>query len=282
MDYITLSNGIKMPQLGYGVFLIPPEECEQLVLEAIETGYRHIDTAQAYYNEEGVGNAIAKCGVPREALFITTKVWISNAGYEKAAASIDESLRKLQTDYIDLLLIHQPFGDYYGTYRAMVDAYKAGKVKAIGVSNFVADRFVDFAHFAEIVPMVNQLEAHVFSQRHDIRPYLAKNNTVLTAWAPLAQGQNEIFSNPILLKIAEHHGKTIGQVALKFLLQLGFVVIPKSAKKVRMAENFDLFDFTLSHEEMQQIETLDTGKVLIADLTDPEFSQMLFDHYLSE
>ncbi|MCP1661321.1 aldo/keto reductase [Neisseria perflava] len=279
MDYLTLSNGVKMPQLSYGVFQVPPEDAEHLVLDAINVGYRHIDTAQAYWNEEGVGNAIKKCALPREELFITTKVWISNAGYEKAAASIDESLRKLQTDYIDLLLIHQPFGDYYGTYRAMVEAYKAGKIRAIGVSNFSADRFIDIAHFAEIPPMMNQIEGHVFSQRADVRPTLAKYNCVMTAWAPFAEGQNGIFSHPVLTRIGSKYGKTAGQVALRFLLQNGIVAIPKSSRKERMAENFAVFDFALNEDEMQQIKALDTGKPLIADLQDPTFVEMLFANY---
>lgn len=220
MEFITLSNGVKMPALGYGTFTMSNEETERCVLEAIKTGYRLIDTAQAYYNEEGVGNAIIKCGVPREELFITTKIWIENAGYEKAKASLHESLKKLQIEYIDLVLIHQAFNDYYGTWKALGEAYKLGKVRAIGVSNFYLDRFMDLATFSEIKPMVNQLETHVFQQ----------------------------------------HNKTSGQVALRFLIQNGIIAIPKSAHKNRMEENFNIFDFSLSDEEMKKIEELDLGE----------------------
>ncbi|MDO4555645.1 MAG: aldo/keto reductase, partial [Lachnospiraceae bacterium] len=195
MEYVTLNNGVKMPKLGYGVYQTPPEETERCVLEAIETGYRSIDTAQAYGNEEGVGNAIEKSGLPREEFFITTKVWISNAGYEKAKASIEESLRKLKTDYVDLLLIHQPFGDYYGTYRAMEEAYKAGKARAIGISNFYPDRFLDIHHFAEVKPAVNQIETHVFDQQKIAKEYLNKNNCQIMSWGPFAEGKNDIFKN---------------------------------------------------------------------------------------
>ncbi|MDU8924937.1 aldo/keto reductase [Pasteurellaceae bacterium LIM206] len=212
-------------------------------------------------------------------MFITTKVWVANAGYEKAKTSIEESLRKLQTDYIDLLLIHQPFSDYYGGYRALEEAYKAGKVRAIGVSNFYAERFVDLCHFAEIPPMVNQLETHVFSQRNEIRPFLEKYNTVHTAWAPLAQGKNDIFNHPVLSEIAGKHGKTAGQVALRFLLQNGIVIIPKSSKPSRMAENIALFDFTLSQAEIAQITALDMGKNLIANHQDPAFVEMFFERF---
>ncbi|MDO5639154.1 MAG: aldo/keto reductase [Neisseria sp.] len=280
MQYTTLSNGVKMPMLGYGVFLIGNDECEQLVLDAIATGYRHIDTAQAYWNEEGVGNAIAKCGLPREELFITTKVWISNAGsYQQAAASIEESLRKLQTDYVDLLLIHQPFNNYYAAYQAVVDAYKAGKAKAIGVSNFYGERLVDLHHFAEVAPMVCQLETHVFSQRREIRPFLEKYHIQHIAWSPLAQGKNDIFHHPVLKPIAEKHGKSISQIALRFLVQSGITAIPKSSSKARMAENLAVFDFALSDDEMAQIQALDSDKNLIANHQDPAFIEMLFERF---
>lgn len=270
MDYVTLNNGVKMPQLGYGVYQTPPEDTERCVLEAIEVGYRSIDTAQAYGNEEGVGNAIQKCGLPREDLFITTKIWISNAGYEKAKASIAESLHKLQTDYIDLLLIHQPFGDYYGTYRAMEEAYRAGKVRAIGVSNFYPDRYLDLVHFAEIKPAVNQVETHVFQQQKIAKEYLKKNGTQIMSWGPFAEGKNDYFNNPVLKDVAAAHGKSAAQVALRFLLQSDVVLIPKSVHKERMEENFNVFDFALTDEEMARIEALDTGKSLFFSHYDPQ------------
>ena len=265
MEYVTLNNGVKMPKLGYGVYQIDPAEAERCVLDAISVGYRSIDTAQAYSNEEGVGNAIVKCGIPREELFITTKVWISNSGYEKAKTSIEESLRKLKTDYIDLLLIHQPFGDYYGTYRAMEEAYKADKVKAIGVSNFYPDRFIDIHHFAEIKPAVNQVETHVFQQQKTAKEYLKKCGA-----GPFAEGKNDYFNNPVLKEIGEKHGKSAAQVALRFLLQSDVVVIPKSTHKGRMEENFNVFDFTLTAEEMEAVEALDGGESLFFSLYDPE------------
>ena len=270
MDYVTLNNGVKMPKLGYGVYQTPPEETERCVLEAIRNGYRSIDTAQAYGNEEGVGGAIAKCGLPREELFITTKIWISNAGYEKAKASIEESLKKLQTSYIDLLLIHQPFGDYYGSYRAMEEAYKAGKVRAIGVSNFYPDRFLDITHFAEIKPAVNQVETHVFQQQKIAKQYLQKHGTQIMSWGPFAEGKNDYFNTPALKEIGAKYGKTSAQVALRFLLQSDVVVIPKSTHENRMQENFNVFDFQLTADEMAQIEALDTGKSLFFSHYDPE------------
>lgn len=269
MDYVTLNNGVKMPQLGYGVYQTPPEETERCVLDAIQSGYRSRDTAQAYHNEEGVGNAIVKCGLPREELFITTKIWISNAGYEKAKASIEESLRKLQTNYIDLLLIQQPFGDYYGSYRAMEEAYKAGKVRAIGVSNFYPDRYLDIQHFAEIKLAVNQVETHVFQQQKTAREYMKKYDTQIMSWGPFAEGKNDYFNNPVLKEIGVNYGKTVAQVALRFFLQSDVVVIPKSTHLERIQENFDVFDFTLTEEEMKQIELLDTGNSLFFSHYDP-------------
>lgn len=270
MEYTTLNNGVKMPMLGYGVYQTPPEDTERCVLDAISIGYRSIDTAQAYGNEEGVGNAIEKCVLPREELFITTKVWISNAGYEKAKASIEESLKKLKTDYVDLLLIHQPFGDYYGTYRAMEEAYKAGKARAIGVSNFYPDRYLDLAHFAEVTPAVNQVETHLFCQQKTAKEYMKKNGTQIMSWGPFAEGKNDYFNTPALKEIGEKHGKTTAQVALRFLLQSGVVLIPKSVHKNRMQENFDIFDFTLNEEEMKQLESLDGGKSLFFSHYDPQ------------
>ena len=231
--------------------------------------YRSIDTAQAYGNEEGVGQAIVKCGLPREELFITTKIWISNAGYENAKASIEESLKKLKTDYVDLLLIHQPFGDYYGTYRAMEEAYKAGKARAIGVSNFYPDRYIDIAHFAEVVPAVNQVETHVFQQQKVAREYLAKHNTQIMSWGPFAEGKNDFFNTPVLKEIGAKYGKSVAQVALRFLLQNGVVVIPKSTHEERMQENFNVFDFTLDEKDMDQISQLDTATSAFFSHQDP-------------
>ncbi len=270
MDYITLSNGVQMPMLGYGVYQVDPAEAERCVLDAVSVGYRSIDTAQAYANEEGVGNAITKCGVPRQNLFITTKVWISNAGYERARASIDESLYKLQTDYVDLLLIHQPFGDYYGTYRAMEEAYREGKVKAIGVSNFYPDRLLDLHHFAEIKPAVNQVETHVFCQQKIAKEYMKKNGIQIESWGPFAEGKNDYFHNPVLQEIGAKYGKSTAQTALRFLLQSGVVVIPKSTHKERMEENFNVFDFELTQEEMGRIEALDGGESLFFSHYDPK------------
>ena len=270
MEYVKLNNGVKMPVLGYGVYQTPPEETERCVLDAIRIGYRSIDTAQAYGNEEGVGNALAKCGLPREEFFITTKVWMSNAGYEKAKASIAESLRKLQVSYIDLLLIHQPFGDYYGTYRAMEEAYKERKVRAIGVSNFYPDRYIDIHHFAEIKPAVNQVETHVFQQQKLAKEYLKKNGTQIESWGPFAEGKNDYFNNSVLKEIGANHGKSAAQVALRFLIQSDVVVIPKSTHVERMEENFNVFDFELTADEMAKVEALDGGESLFFSHYDPK------------
>lgn len=270
MEYVTLNNGIKMPKLGYGVYQTPPEDTKRCVLDAIEIGYRSIDTAQAYYNEEGVGAALASCGLPREEFFLTTKVWITNTGYEKAKASILESMEKLQTSYLDLLLIHQPFGDYYGTYRAMEELYKAGKLRAIGVSNFGPDRYLDIQHFATIKPAVNQIETHVFQQQKVAREYLQKYNCQPESWGPFAEGRNDMFTNPVLTKIGEKYGKTAAQTALRFLMQNDVVVIPKSVHKDRMQQNFDIFDFTLTQEEMTEIEALDSRESLFFSHYDPK------------
>lgn len=271
MEYVTLNNGIKMPILGFGVYQVADHvECERCVLDAIEVGYRSIDTAQAYYNEEAVGNAIKKCGIPREELFITTKVWVSNGGYEKAKASIEESLRKLKTDYIDLLLIHQPFNDYYGTYRAMEEAYKEDKLRAIGVSNFYPDRFIDLVNFCEVKPAVNQVETHVFQQQQQAHEIMKRFGTQIESWGPFAEGKNDFFKNKTLQEVSAKYGKTVAQTALRFLVQSGVVVIPKSAHKERMIENFDIFDFSLSDEDTNRIRTLDTGKSLFFSHYDPE------------
>lgn len=275
MEYVTLNNGVKMPILGYGVYQVDPEECERCVLDAVSVGYRLIDTAQAYGNEEGVGRAVEKCGVPREDLFITTKVWISNAGYEKAKASIEQSLKKLRTEYIDLLLIHQPFGDYYGTYRAMEDAYKAGYLRAIGVSNFYPDRLVDLCHFVEVAPAVNQVETHVFQQQTQAREYMDKYGVQPESWGPFAEGRKDFFNNKILNEIGKKYNKTAAQTALRFLIQSGVVVIPKSTHKERMIENFSVFDFELSAEDMAAIKTLDEKESLFFSHYDPATVEML-------
>ena len=270
MQTVKLSNGVEMPILGYGVYQVTPEECERCVSDALSVGYRMIDTAQAYYNEEGVGRAVKKSGIPRQELFLVTKVWISNAGYEKAKASIDESLRKLQTDYIDLLLIHQPFNDYYGTYRAMEEAYKAGKLRAIGVSNFYPDRFIDLAEFCDIKPMVNQVETHVFNQQRQPQEIMKEYGTQIMSWGPFAEGRNDFFTNPVLKAIGEKYGKSVAQTALRFLIQRDVVVIPKSTHKERMEQNLDVFDFSLSAEDMETIGKLDKGESLFFSHYAPE------------
>lgn len=271
METVTLSNGVKMPILGFGVFQIPDlGECERVVSEAIEVGYRLIDTAQAYGNEEAVGKAVQKSGLPREDFFITTKVWISNAGYEKAKASLDESLRKLQMDYIDLVLIHQPFGDYYGTWRALEEYYKAGKIRAIGVSNFYPDRLVDLASFNAILPMVNQVETHVFNQQIEAKKVSDEYDIQLESWGPFAEGKNDFFTNPILTTIGAKYGKSAAQVGLRYLIQRGIVVIPKTVHQERMRQNFDVFDFNLSDEDMAEILTLDQGESLFINHYNPE------------
>lgn len=269
MQYVTLSNGIRMPMLGYGVYQVSNEECERCVLDAIDVGYRSVDTAQAYHNEEAVGKAIEKCGVPRSELFLTTKVWISNAGYEKAKASIDMSLQSLRTDYIDLLLIHQPFGDYYGTWRAMEEAYRAGKLRAIGVSNFYPDRLVDLCRFVNIKPMVNQVETHVFQQQTQAREWMSKYGVAHESWGPFAEGRKDFFTNPVLCDIGQKYQKSAAQIALRFLIQRGVIVIPKSTHKERMKENFEIFNFTLTEGDMLKIAALDENKSAFFSHYDP-------------
>lgn len=278
MQTIKLNNGIEMPILGYGVFQVSPEECERCVLDAISTGYRLIDTAQAYYNEEGVGNAVARCGVPRNELFLTTKIWISNAGETNAARSIDESLRKLHTDYIDLLLIHQPFSDYPGTWRAMEKAVKDGKVRAIGLSNFYPDRFVDMAEYAEIKPAVNQLKTNVFSQQWEAEAEMNLYDTHIMAWAPLAQGNPELLTNPVLTALAERYNKTVQQVALRYLIQRGIIAIPKSTHTERMKQNLDVFDFALTPEDMESIRPLDKPDDFRWSHRNPELVKFLLNY----
>lgn len=258
MKYIELNNGIKMPPVGFGVFQISDqEECIKVVLDAIETGYRLIDTAQSYGNEEAVGKAIQKASVPREELFITTKVWISNAGYDKAKASIEESLKKMQLDYLDLVLIHQPLNDYYGTYRAMIDLYKEGKIKAIGVSNFYPDRLVDLTLFNEVPPAVNQIEVNPFHQQLEAQTINEKYHVQVEAWAPFAEGRNGMFTNPELKAIGDKYKKSVGQVILRWLVQRGIIPLAKTVRKERMLENIDIFDFKLSKEDMDAITKMD-------------------------
>ena len=280
METIKLSNGITMPRLGYGVFQVPPQEAERCVTDALQVGYRLIDTAQAYYNEEGVGAAIAKSGINRDDIFLVTKVWISNAGEARAAQSIDESLRRLGTDYIDLLLIHQAYGDVFGTWRAMEQAYRAGKVRAIGVSNFQAARFFDFAHYVDVKPMVNQLQCNPMIQQTGIEPLLAETDTKMMAWGPLGgQGVDGIVKSDLLAGIGANYGKTAAQVALRWLTQRGIVAIPKSTHKERMQQNLDIFNFTLPAAEMARIATLyqhDTGTV---NFQDPQFVKYLIENY---
>lgn len=278
MQHLVLNNGVKMPILGFGVFQIPEaRECERVVTDALGVGYRLIDTAQAYGNEEAVGKAIRASGVPRDEIFLTSKVWISNSGENKAMASIDESLRKLNTDYLDLMLIHQPFGDYYGTYSALEQALKMGKCRAIGLSNFFADRLVDLCNFMEVRPQVNQMETHVFQQQVALRPYLDKYKVQLESWGPFAEGKNNFFTQPLLTKIAAKRGKSVAQVALRFLIQSGIIAIPKSAHRQRMEENIDVFDFELKKSDMEQLRGLDTKRSLFCNHHDPEFVQALVE-----
>lgn len=276
-NIIRLNNGVEMPLLGYGVFQVSPTECERCVSDALAVGYRSIDTAQAYFNEQGVGNAWRRSGISRDELFLTTKVWVSNFDGKKAAESIDASLRKLQTDYIDLLLIHQCFGDYYNAYRAMEDALKAGKVRAIGVSNFYYDRFVDIAEMMSVKPAVNQIEVNVFAQQTPMREICAKYGTRLMAWGPLAEGANGFFSNPVLAEIGIKYDKSVAQVALRYLVQSNIIVIPKTLHKERMEQNFDIFDFTLSDDDMKAISAHDLGHGIVVDFEDPMQRVSLFD-----
>lgn len=275
MEFVILNNGVKMPILGYGVYQVSNEECERCVLDAISVGYRSIDTAQAYGNEEAVGNAVKKCGVPRDELFITTKVWISNGGYENAKKSLNESLKKLQSEYIDLVLIHQPFNDYYGTYRAMEEAYKEGWLRAIGVSNFYPDRLVDLCQFVEVKPAVNQVETHVFQQQKKAHEYMEKYGVQHESWGPFAEGRKDFFTNPALVEIGKKYGKTSAQAALRFLIQSNVVVIPKSTHKERMEQNFNVFDFSLSAEDMSAIQKLDESESLFFSHYDPATVEML-------
>ncbi|MED5524857.1 MAG: aldo/keto reductase [Pseudomonadota bacterium] len=271
MEHVTLSNNIKMPILGFGVYQITDQaECEQAVVDAIEAGYRLIDTAAAYGNEEAVGRAIKRSGVPREELFITTKLWVSHASYDKAKAAFETSLSKLQLDYLDLYLIHQPYNDVYGAWRAMEELYNAGKIKAIGVSNFHPDRLMDLLSFNAIAPMVNQVETHPFHQQQDAAAFMQDNGIQIESWGPFAEGRNNLFGNELLTGIGKAHGKSVAQVVLRWLIQRGVVAIPKSVNKPRIIENSQIFDFALSDSEMAQIATLDQGESAFFDHRDPE------------
>lgn len=273
MNYITLSNGVKMPQLGYGVYQVTKAECERCVSDALKVGYRLIDTAQSYFNEEEVGNAVAKSGIPREEIFLTTKVWIEHYGYEETRASVSESMLKLQTDYLDLCLLHQPFGDTYGAYRALEDLYDEGKIRAIGISNFGADRMVDFASFNRIVPMVNQIEIHPHNQQWESKLWHDKYGVRLEAWAPFGEGRGGMFELPELKAIAEKYGKTTAQVILNWHLQRGITVIPKTIHRERMEENFNVFDFSLTQEDMAAIAALDKKQSSFFSHTDPNMAE---------
>ncbi len=276
MEYVTLNNGVKMPLEGFGVFQVPdPVQCEQAVRDAIDVGYRLIDTAAAYLNEQAVGAAVAKCGVPREELFITSKLWVQDAGYEAAKQAIETSLQNLGLEYLDLYLIHQPVGDYLGAWRAMEEAYRAGKLRAIGVSNFHAARLLDFCETVEVKPAVDQVEIHPFFHQKETQATMADYGVTPEAWGPFAEGQFGLFTNPVLTEIGRAHGKTAAQVALRWNIQRGVVVIPKSVHRARMEQNFDIWDFSLTQEEMARIDTLDMGHSSIVDHNNPAFIKML-------
>ena len=269
MEQITLYNGVKMPIVGYGVYQVSKEECERCVMDALAVGYRSIDTAQSYFNEEEVGNAIKKSGVPREDIFLTTKVWVEHYGYEEAKKSVFESMRKLRTDYLDLVLLHQPFSDYYGAYRALEDLYNEGKLRAIGVSNFYPDRLVDMALFNRVKPMVNQVETHPFHQQTEAKKWMERYGVQIEAWAPFGEGRGGLFENPVLAEIAEKHKKTTAQVMLRWHIQRGVVVIPKSTHKERMEENLNIFDFALDQTDMNRISELDQKQSSFFSHCDP-------------
>lgn len=277
MEYVVLNNNVSMPKLGFGVFQIAKQDCERCVLDAIKVGYRHIDTAQSYFNEEEVGNAIQKCGVPRKELFITTKVWIDNFGYDKTKQSILKSLQRLKTDYIDLVLLHQPFNDYYGAYHALEDLYKEKKLRAIGVSNFQPDRLADIVAFNEITPQVNQIEVNPLNQQKEAQKTMQERNVQMSAWAPFGEGNSNILQNPILKKIGDNHQKSVAQVILRWLMQRNIVALVKSTHIERMQENFNIFDFTLTKEEMQQIANLDTKTSIFFNYQTPETVDMFVE-----
>ena len=276
MEFVTLNNGVKMPKVGFGVYRIKDhKQCKQALLDAIDAGYRLIDTAQSYGNEEAVGKAIQETSVTRNELFITTKVWVTNYGYEKTKASVEESLKKMQLDYIDLVLLHQPFNDYYGAYKALVDLYKEGKIKAIGVSNFYPDRLVDLVLYSEVKPAVNQVEVNVFHQQIEAQTYNEKYGVQMEAWAPFAEGRNNMFTNPELKAIGDRYGKTVAQVILRWLVQRGIVPLAKSVKKERMQENINIFDFELSDEDMAVIAKMDKKESSFFDHYDASTVEMI-------
>ena len=283
METVKLNNGVEMPILGFGVFQVKDlAECERSVMDAIQTGYRLIDTAQSYENEEAVGNAIKKSGVPREEFFITTKLWIQSNGYEGAKKAFENSMKRLQLDYLDLYLIHQPYGDVYGEWRAMQELYKEGRIKAIGVSNFHADRLIDLIVHNEIVPAVNQIEAHPFHQQNDTQKFLQENGVQIESWGPFAEGKNGIFKNELLGSIGKKYNKSIAQVVIRWLTQRGVVAIPKSVRKERMEENFNVFDFKLSEEDMEAIKKLDTNASSFFDHRDPAMVKWLGERKLND
>lgn len=283
MDFIKLNNGLEMPILGFGVFQIPDQkECEQAVLDAIETGYRLIDTAASYGNEEAVGNAIKKSGVPREELFITTKLWVQDAGYENTLKAFEKSLKKLQLDYLDLYLIHQPYGDVFGSWKAMQELYNSGKIKAIGVANFHPDRIADLISNSGFTPAINQIETHPFHQQLESQKFLAENDVQIQSWGPFAEGKNNIFQNEVLASIGRKYDKSVAQVILRWLTQRNVVAIPKSVRKERMAENFNIFDFELSSEDIQNIQRLDTNVSLFFDHRDPNMVKWLSEYKIND
>ncbi len=283
MQRVILNNGVEMPILGFGVFQVKDlAECERSVMDAIEMGYRLIDTAQSYENEEAVGSAIKKSGVKREELFITTKLWIQSNGYDGTKRAFEKSMERLQLEYLDLYLIHQPFGDVYGEWRAMQDLYKAGRIRAIGVSNFYPDRLTDLIIHNEIVPSVNQIETHPFHQQNDTQQFLAENNVQIESWGPFAEGKNNLFQNELLTSIGRKYNKSIAQVVVRWLTQRGVVAIPKSVRKERMAENLKVFDFELSNDDMEAIKTLDTNESLFFDHRDPKMVKLLGKRKLND
>ncbi|WP_322508183.1 aldo/keto reductase [Anaerolinea sp.] len=283
MSKVTLNNGVEIPILGFGVFQITdPAECERAVRDAIEVGYRHIDTAASYRNEEAVGRAIKQCGVPREELFITTKLWIQRNGYEGAKRAFENSLRRLQLDYVDLYLIHQPYGDVYGEWRAMEELYRQGKIRAIGVSNFYPDRIMDLIMNNEVVPAVNQIEVNPFHQQIETQKFLLENGVQVEAWAPFAEGRNNIFQNELLVSLAAKHNKTVAQVILRWLVQRGIIALAKTTRKERMLENFNVFDFELSEEDMTAITALDTKTSSFFDHRNPEMVKWLCGRKLDD
>ena len=276
MKRVTLNNGVEMPILGFGVFQVKDlEQCERSVVDAIQTGYRLIDTAQSYENEEAVGKAIKRSGVKRDELFITTKLWIQSNGYDGTKRAFEYSLKRLQTDYLDLYLIHQPFGDVYGEWRAMQELYKEGRIRAIGVSNFHPDRLIDLVIHNEIVPAVNQIETHPFHQQNETQKFLQENKVQIESWGPFAEGKNNIFQNELLLSIGKKYNKSVAQVILRWLTQRGVIAIPKSVRKERMEENFNIFDFDVSEEDMNKIKELDTNASLFFDHRDPAMVKWL-------